>query len=144
MTFLPGGSLMVDEDVCEGCCRIANVRFSSECVQNLSNEAVDGFGLVFLVGRSILVEQLLASVNGCVVGLVVDHQKWKFGDNLPAIFRRVEHTVLNPAQKGGEYRFLLLDHKEPRSLFWRNAMEMFGDGLVKVAVVRTRGRGVRL
>ncbi|MOA42142.1 hypothetical protein D3C78_1641710 [compost metagenome] len=47
-------------------------------------------------------------------------------------------------QQGCKNRLLLLDDEKPRPLLGRNAVEVLGDGLVEITVLRARGRGVSL
>ena len=73
--FLGRLVLAVDEDVGEGCGRVADVGLLGEGVEDLADPAVDGLGLVVLVGLAIGADVLFAGVDRGVIGLVVDQQK---------------------------------------------------------------------
>ena len=66
---------MVNEDIGEWRCCVADIGLARESVQHLADETIDGLGLMLFVRRAVVVEHLFARVDGCIVGLVVDHQQ---------------------------------------------------------------------
>lgn len=74
---------------------------------------------MLLVRRAVIIEHLLARIDGRVVRLIVDHQQWKLSHQLTTITRAgaVSHTRLNPVQQSRKNSLLLLDDKKPWPLF---------------------------
>ena len=135
---------LMDEDVRERCCCVTNIGGPGKRVKNTSHQSIDGRRLMFLVRFAVGVENLLASVDACVVCFVIDHQEGKFGYDPPPTFRVMDigNMVSDPPEKPLQNGFVLLDDEQPWSLFRRNT-EVSRDARSKVAVVRAVGGKIR-
>ena len=132
--FRVRATLFVDEDICKGCCSIANTCGSREAVQDAADKPVDRCRLVFLIRFAVLVDQHLPGIHTCVIGLVIDEKKREVGDHGPPGLpvACVGSVVAYPAKQAFKNSLVLLDHKQPRALF-RGDAEAAGDWSAEIA-----------
>ncbi|EKD96616.1 MAG: hypothetical protein ACD_23C01377G0002 [uncultured bacterium] len=114
-------------------------------MKNLAYEAIDGLGLVLFVRLPVFIEKYLPCVDRCVVRFIIDDEERELRDNTSFRFfvDGICNVVLNPLQQLSENRLLLLDHKQPRTLF-RTDGEMACDLAVEVSVIRASRSAVRM
>jgi len=91
---------------------------------------------MFGIGYPIFVDNVLSSIDGSVVGLVIDNQYREISDDWAtgSCVLSVRNTVPNPIEQEGQDALVLLDDKEPRPLL-RTDPEATGDCTIKIPTV---------